>query len=509
MEDSGQAIAMPQVPSLLRLIRGRVLGWTFLATAIVDAAMFAAPASAAGGGPLGILFGETELPVQAPSGPSDLSSRQHLLGDMGGVRSAIQPYGLSLGIIETSEILGNPTGGIRLGAIYEGVTDLNLGFDMRTYFGWRGVFFARAYQIHGRGLSANDLDNLNTASGLEATRTTRLFELWYEQHIGDWLRIRVGQQSAGQEFIISSTAKLFVNGAFGWPTMPSTDMPSGGPGYPLGTPAVRFRVDANEAPTFIAGLFDGNPVGPGIGNPQQRDLSGTAFRVNDGALALFETRYNPDNSPQNGTYRLGAWFNSERFPSQNRATNSVSLASPLSSGMPQLLGNDYSVYGIVDQPLFQPKGSETGFIAFIRAMGAPGDRNLISFYGDCGLIYNGPFGRLGDTIGLAYGYAQIGNAGRLLDQDTATITGTNYPIRMRETVLETTYQFRPHPVVAAAARFPIHRQSRRRHPQSESAGSADRQRSDLWTTHDDHVLGDATGARGSPHRPPIQRDELS
>ena len=36
-------------------------------------------------------------------------------------------------------------------------------------------------QIHGRGLSTNNLINLNVASGIEATRATRLYELWYQQ----------------------------------------------------------------------------------------------------------------------------------------------------------------------------------------------------------------------------------------------------------------------------------------------------------------------------------------
>jgi len=117
--------------------------------------------------------------------------------------------------------------------IYEGLTDLSLAFDFRPQFHWRGNFFVRAYQIHGKGLTAANIDNLNTISGIEATATTRLFELWYEQHIGDWLRIRIGQQSAGQEFLVTTAAKPFVNSAFGWPTLPDTDLPSGGPSYPL------------------------------------------------------------------------------------------------------------------------------------------------------------------------------------------------------------------------------------------------------------------------------------
>jgi hypothetical protein len=61
--------------------------------------------------------------------------------------------------------------------IYEGLTDLSLAFDFRPQFHWRGNFFVRAYQIHGKGLTAANIDNLNTISGIEATATTRLFEL--------------------------------------------------------------------------------------------------------------------------------------------------------------------------------------------------------------------------------------------------------------------------------------------------------------------------------------------
>jgi porin len=411
-----------------------------IAAALAAAAIGGDTGWAAGGGPPGLLFNETEIPAEAPKLPEDFWSRQNLLGDLGGLRPWMERYGLSFSATETSEVLGNPTGGIRQGAIYEGVTDLNLGFDLRTYFGWRGAFFVRAYQIHGRGLSANDLDNLNTASGVEADRTTRLFELWYEQRFGDWLRIRIGEQSAGQEFMVSSTGRMFVNGTFGWPTPPSLDLPSGGPGYPLSAPAVRFRVDANDQLTFFAGLFDGNPAGPGFGDPQQRDLSGTAFRLNDGALAIAEVRYNPGNTPSNGTYRFGAWYDSKNFPSQQFDTPGVPLAIPLLTQMPQLLGSDYSIYGIVDQPLFHMKDSDAGLTAFTRAMGAPGDRNLIDFYLDGGFTYKGPFDRKDDIVGAAFAFARIGSAARALDAEKAGLTTLPYPVRTGETIFELTYR---------------------------------------------------------------------
>ncbi len=414
-----------------------------LALALLQSVVVSHPARAAGSGPPGIQFGESALPSEPTNKETDLWTRSSLLGDLGGLRPWMQYYGLSLVMSETSELLDNTTGGLRRGGIYEGVTDLNLGWDLRTYFGWRGVFFARAYQIHGRGLSANNLDNLNIASGIEADSTTRLYELWYEHHFGDWLRIRVGQQSAGQEFIISSNGKLFINSTFGWPTLPGIDLPSGAPNYPEATPAVRFRVDANDALTFFAGIFNGSPTGAPAGatDPQRLDLSGTSFRVDDGAFAIFETRYNPDNSPKNGTYRLGAWYNSEKFPDQHIASNGVSLASPLSSGMPRLLGNNYSAYAIVDQPIFPSKDKDdsTGWNVFGRVMGAPGDRNLVNFYFDGGLEYKGPFGRANDSVGLAFGYARISDSARLLDMDIAA-TGTFHPVRSAESVVELTYQ---------------------------------------------------------------------
>ena len=61
--------------------------------------------------------------------------------------------GVKFGLSETSEVLANLTGGLRQGAMYEGVTDLNLSIDFRPAFHWRGVLFARAYQVHGRGLT--------------------------------------------------------------------------------------------------------------------------------------------------------------------------------------------------------------------------------------------------------------------------------------------------------------------------------------------------------------------
>ena len=381
---------------------------------------------------------QSEQMADKAAGPDDPWQRKMLLGDLGGLRPWLDTYGVKLGITETSEVLGNPSGGLHQGAIYEGLTDLNLGVDFRPTLHIRGNFFARAYQIHGRGLTTT-IGNLNEISGIEAAATTRLVELWYEHHFDNW-RLRIGQQTIQTEFLNPETARLFVNGGFGWPTLPSTDLPTGGPGFPLGTPAIRVRIDPVEGLTLFSALFNGDPTGAGIGGSQLRDASGSAFRVNDGAFAISEIRYNPESSDHAGTYRFGGWYNSERFRDFRSDTNGVSLASTASSGQPRLHDDDFSLYAIVDQPFLIDTEAHTSFAAFARAMGAPGDRNLVDLYLDGGLIYKGPFGRADDQVGLAVAYARIGGAARGFDADVARFSGASYPIRSAETVLEVTYR---------------------------------------------------------------------
>lgn len=347
--------------------------------------------------------------------------------------------GFKLGVTEISEVLGNPTGGRHQGAIYEGLTDLSLGIDFRPTLHLRGDLYAHAYQIHGRGLTPT-IGNLNEISGIEAAATTRLVDLWYEQRFDHWLRIRIGQQTVTTEFLNPESARLFVNGAFGWPTLPGLNLPTGGPGFPLGTPAIRARVDPFEGLTLFTAVFNGDPTGAGVGGSQLADASGTAFRIGDGGFFITELRYNPESSDKNGTYRFGGWYNTERFRDLRFGTNGVSLADPSSNGQSRLHDGDYSLYALIDQPFLTDEAAQTSFAAFARVMGAPSDRNLVDFYVDGGLVYKGPFGRADDQVGLAVTYAKVSGAARGFDADVARFAGAPRPVRSGETALELTYR---------------------------------------------------------------------
>jgi len=369
----------------------------------------------------------------------DLWTRKTLLGDIGPIRPFLAQYGATLAIIEYDEVLGNATGGVRQGTIFEGLTDLSLGIDLRPTLNLRGNFYARAYQIHAPGLTFLNIHNLDTISGIEAAPTSRLVEFWYEQHF-DWVRIRVGEQTATTDYLNPATARLFVNGALGWPPLPGTDLPSGGPGYPLGVMAVRLRFDPVEDVTIFTSLFNGDPTGAGVFGSQLLDASGTAFRTSDGAFVISELRYNPDSSDDKGTYRFGGWYNSERFRDFHLDTGGMSLASPLSSGQAKQHSGDYSLYAVIDQPFLIDEAANTSFATFARVMGAPDDRNLVSLYAEAGLAYKGPFGRKDDQVGIAVGYARIGQAARDFETDIGRFTGRPFPVGSGEGLVELTYR---------------------------------------------------------------------
>ncbi len=376
--------------------------------------------------------------------------RPNLFGDPGGVRSRLAAKGVTFGLLETAEVLGNPTGGTRQAVVFEGLLQLGLGIDTQKAFGLPGgTFNVSAYQIHGRGLSQNALaNNLMTVSSLEAERGFLLFELWYEQQFfGDKLGVRIGQMAADQEFMTSQYAGLFVNHTFGWSTFPSVNLPSGGPAYPLATPGVRVRVRPTDELTGLAGVFNGDPSGPGPGTPQSRNPSGTAFRLKDNVLALLEVQYAINQAEGAtglpGTYKLGAYYHGGSFADQRRNAAGLSLADPDAEGTdPRGRRRNYGLYAVADQLVWRPQGAKEGGLGvFARIMGGPGDRNLVNVYMDAGVTYKGIVpSRPDDTAGLAFGYARFSDTAGKLDSDTARFSGTRVPIRRNETVLELTYQ---------------------------------------------------------------------
>ena len=394
-----------------------------------------------------------QMPLQAAIAQSaapepDFWQRDTLLGDWGGLRSAAAA-GLSLGASYIGETLADVHGGIRRDGIYEGRLELSVDADLDKIANWGGAkAHADFFQIHGRGI-APDVGSLVAVSNIEARPSTRLFTLWVEQSLpAAKLSIRLGKIAADDEFLSSDDAGILMINSFGWTTWTSFDVLNGGPIYPLAAPGIRVKLEPTEEITVLSAVFSGDPAGsPSTDDLQARNSTGTRFSFHGGAFFMEEVAYrlNQGKDAQGlaSTFKLGAWAGAgSRFPDQRFDTTGRSLADPLSNGIPRSHASDYGLYGIVDQTLWQAGGGDQRRLAaFARVGGSPSAQNLIDFYSDGGLTYQGLLPeRQNDVVGVGVIYSRIGAAARGLDLDARSFGDPGHLVRSGEVAIETTYQ---------------------------------------------------------------------
>jgi porin len=335
--------------------------------------------------------------------------------------------GLSFPVSYKGEALGNPAGGYRQGAIYDGLLEAGVTIDLGKLANWQGATLTvDGLYPHGSSLTRNDVRDFNVLSNIDAVHSPRLYEAWLEQDLdGGKFSIRVGQVAIDSEFFISTNGALFINSAFG--VLPSVSMNMNVAVYPVAAPGVWLKATPNDSWSVQGGVYDGS-----VGDLHTTNRSGLRFNLNgrDGALLIGEVAYTLHPPPAadgkqppapvlSGTYKLGGFYNTDDFPADT-------------TGHPP--HGDYGFYVIMDQNVWQAPGSPgQGLQAFGRVSAAPGDRNQVEFYTDGGLDYTGLFpGRNQDVMGLGLSYTKLSNALR-------NAQGNPYPNHY-EAIVELTYQ---------------------------------------------------------------------
>jgi porin len=369
---------------------------------------------------------------------------------LGLLPNPFQKYGVKFAATYIGETLGNVSGGLKQGAIYEGRLNLAIDVDLQNLARLQGLtFHANLFQIHGDGLSRDNLQNYLVASGIEALPSTRLYEMWFEQKWGDKGKydLRAGQLAADTEFINAKYTDVFTNSSLGWPAITSLNLPSGGPSPPLAALGARLRVNVNDNLTLVGAVFDGDAAGPGPGNPQLRDNNGLNFRINDPPLVLGEAQFiwNGEKGDPGlaGKFKIGGWRHFGQFSDQRFTAQGVSLASPFSSGMPANLSGDFGVYSVFEQRLYRVGDDvDRGIGIFARVSSSPSDQNLIDLYADGGIEFVGLSDkRQKDKFGIAFGYAHVSPRAHALDVDFQQLMGPTWPLRSFESLITVVYQY--------------------------------------------------------------------
>ncbi len=361
--------------------------------------------------------------------------------DVGGTRAALAKAGIQVGGAYYAEPFYN-WGGIDQGGEYQGVLELYVDADMKKLGLWNGLcFHANGYQIHGNSITGANIGGLMPVTNLEATDATRLFEIWFEQHLfNDTVSVKIGQLAADEEFFVSEFGGVFLNGTFGWAPNPAENLPGGGPAYPLATPGVRVAVAPTEKTNVMVGVYNGDPAPPcAADDPQICNNDGLDFRLRGDPLLMAEGAYNYELAGGRlpGTIKIGGWNHFGEFEHQRIDVGGNLIAVTGNDGRP--LDNNYGLYAVIDQLIWRVPGSEEpdGIGVFARVMGSPEDRNLVDFYFDTGVVFTGMIpGRPNDAFAVGFAYTKISDDVSAFDVDSGEPTARNY-----ESLIEIAYTF--------------------------------------------------------------------
>jgi porin len=310
------------------------------------------------------------------------------------------------------------------GAVYTGLLDFDATLDLEKLGGWKGASARTIWLwLSGRDASDDLVGNFLTISNIAGFNTLRMLELSFQQDLfrrGDGrppaLSIRVGQITADSEFIISDYGALFTNGTFGGPAFIYTNIPEGGPLFPMGTLGVRVAVNPWEWMTLQSAVFQGNVFA--------QDVNRHGFRWNLNSdqgyfwINELQVRWNQGDHTKAfpGQAKFGAWFHTADFADPFSDENGMPLADADSSGNPESHPWNYGFYWILDQTLYREvveRPSKQGLGWFGRIAFEPQNRNFLGFYFDTGLVYTGLIPtRDEDQVGIGFAYAQLTKGAR-------------------------------------------------------------------------------------------------
>ncbi|WP_020180489.1 carbohydrate porin [Methylopila sp. M107] len=375
------------------------------------------------------------------------------LGPIKNARDALAAKGLTFSGFYFSDPRANLHGGMREGATYSGLLKVAIDADLETIAGVKDAsVHVDMLQIHGRDLSEEYIGNVLSVNDIGARPTTRLFEAYYQQKLGN-LTLKFGQLASDEEYFISDHAEqVFIGATFGWAAAPSLNLPQEGPAYPLAVLGAQAQYDVSDRLTVIGAIYNGYAARPKALDAEKANPHGLNFRLGDPPFMIAEARYRFEGlGGLPAKLKLGGYGHFGDFDDLKRGTDGLTLGAPGSNDDPRRHDGNLNLYAVLDQQLWRFSGDdpERGIGFFLRAVWGPKDRNTISAYVDGGLTAKGLLpGRPDDLAGVAVAWADFSPG--LAAVDRAAADGA---IRRYEAKIEATYKAQVLPGMTVAPTF--------------------------------------------------------
>ena len=347
-----------------------------------------------------------------------------LTQDWAGLRTQLSKLGILPTASYTTQLLGNPSGGLARGFTYSGTAQIAIFWDLDKLIRVPGLSFnIGAAWSTGRNLSADYLGNTftsqsaYTAPGNGANNLT-LGELYLRQQwFNNELTIAAGRLTPQSTFATMPVLNQYINGGINPVPGHLSINDRAFTGYP---PGVEWGAQAlyNFSAKFqlAAGVFNTNP------NSAAGAKGGLDFSLqqsNRGALSVVQANYFVNHASDDvglpGQYSFGGFYDSNKF---------TSLSNPSASE-----SGSYSIYGLYQQMIYRDGDarSRKGLTVWGEAaIAAKSSVNPMPYFIGGGLSYQGAFPRRDQDVasaGVVHG-----------------IFSRHIPRTTAETVLEANYQ---------------------------------------------------------------------
>jgi porin len=391
------------------------LRWTHTAIAVALAVLIAAPLRAVDNPPAGPL------------------AQQNLTGGWRGIRPALSSHGFEPYLTYIGIGWGNLNGGAKTGVEFNGYLDAGVEIDFSKLGLWKGFgFHTDVHWFVGEEPTEKLIGGTPSMalSGWEASDAFRFYNIYLRQAFAeDRYVVKLGQLAADTDFMVSRYAGMFLNAAFG--DLPSQNLNSDAPVYPLAAPGVFLRTHPLEWLTTRFGAYTGDPGIDTSGN------HGFEWKLGNNAGYIFfaETAVDAPSDWLPATYTLGGIYD-------------TGGRDPHIDGFSR--GSTGEVYLMVDQAFIADADGDPKLAGFARISGSmPSSRSAVGIYADAGIAWLDVPARPKDMVGLAVSFLRYTSH---YEQQTAA---QDMAVGDGETVLELTYQFNVAPwlVIQPDAQF--------------------------------------------------------
>jgi porin len=138
-------------------------------------------------------------------------------GDLGGVRTALENWGLTLAGSHTLDLVGAWSGGLDHRSTSARLLDFNATLDLEKVFGLKGGSVYVDTQVSGGNSPSRRVGDFQGTSNLESVESQHyVTELWYQQWLFDnVLRVKLGKIDGNKEFDFTAAGAEFLNAAAG------------------------------------------------------------------------------------------------------------------------------------------------------------------------------------------------------------------------------------------------------------------------------------------------------